>query len=334
MVNENRAKHNTKKLDSDVKVSVFMPVFNSEDYLNEAIDSILNQTYSNFELIVLNDGSTDRSKDIVFSYSDSRIKYFENEKNMGLAYSRNRGLDLCSREYIAIFDSDDVCKKNRLELQLKVLSESPNTIVCGGDSEVISKHGTQRHRSTNYHLKVVYDSPVINSTAMIRNSFITKNKIRYDLDLPPAEDFGFFSGIFWLNKMDPNTFKNIPKILVKYRIHSGQTSQIDSDIGTDVATSIRRSNLQHFLSHHKTVFEYKHHAVNHKTVNAIHRNLVRLNSNGVLNELIDFVLYYHFLSGNYVTKILLFGKVIKHCDCRHIVKASLNLLGRKYGRKY
>ncbi len=225
-------------------------------------------------------------------------------------------------------------KKNRLELQLKVLSESPNTIVCGGDSEVISKHGTQRHRSTNYHLKVVYDSPVINSTAMIRNSFITKNKIRYDLDLPPAEDFGFFSGIFWLNKMDPNTFKNIPKILVKYRIHSGQTSQIDSDIGTDVATSIRRSNLQHFLSHHKTVFEYKHHAVNHKTVNAIHRNLVRLNSNGVLNELIDFVLYYHFLSGNYVTKILLFGKVIKHCGCRHIVKASLNLLGRKYGRKY
>ena len=206
------AKHNTKRLDSDVKVSVFMPVFNSEDYLNEAIDSILNQTYSNFELIVLNDGSTDRSKDIIFSYSDSRIKYFENEKNMGLAYSRNRGLDLCSREYIAIFDSDDVCKKNRLELQLKVLSESPNTIVCGGDSEVISKHGTQRHRSNQLSSERSFMiAPVINSTAMIRNSFITKNKIRYDLDLPPAEDFGFFSGIFWLNKMDPNTFKNIPK---------------------------------------------------------------------------------------------------------------------------
>ena len=103
------------------KITVFMPVYNSERYLKEAIDSILNQSYKNFELLIINDGSTDSSIDIIKSYNDSRIKLINNDCNKGLPYTRNLGLKLAKGDYIAIMDSDDISYIHRLKKQIEFL---------------------------------------------------------------------------------------------------------------------------------------------------------------------------------------------------------------------
>ena len=107
-----------------VKVSVLVPFFNSEAQLKSSIDSTLNQTFTDFELILLNDGSTDGSEDVVKSYNDTRIRYYKNEKNLGLSRSRNRLLELARGEYLAIMDNDDFSMPERFAKQVAYLDKN------------------------------------------------------------------------------------------------------------------------------------------------------------------------------------------------------------------
>ena len=91
-----------------LKVSVLMPAYNAEKYIAEAINSILSQTFKDFELLIINDGSTDKSESIVFSFNDPRMRYIKNEQNLGLVRVRNLGLELARGEYVAMLDSDDI----------------------------------------------------------------------------------------------------------------------------------------------------------------------------------------------------------------------------------
>ena len=95
-----------------------MPVYNAGRYLSQAVQSILEQTYKDFELIIINDGSTDNSKTVIESFNDNRIRYFENEKNSGIVYSRNKGLKLAKGEYIGMFDADDIAYPEKFEKQI------------------------------------------------------------------------------------------------------------------------------------------------------------------------------------------------------------------------
>ena len=101
------------------KVSIIMPVYNTASFLKEAIESILSQTYSNFEFIIINDGSTDSSKSIIESFNDPRIKVINNEHNIGIIATRNKGLTYAQGEYIACMDSDDISLPTRIEKQVK-----------------------------------------------------------------------------------------------------------------------------------------------------------------------------------------------------------------------
>lgn len=112
-------------------ISVLMPVYNSEKYLNEAIESILNQTFVDFEFIIINDASNDNSENIIESYQDSRIKYFKNEKNLGVAKTLNKGLKLAQGKYIARMDSDDISLPERLYKQFKFMEVYNDIDVCG-----------------------------------------------------------------------------------------------------------------------------------------------------------------------------------------------------------
>ena len=112
-------------------VSVVMPAYNAEKYLREAIDSILAQTYTDFELIIINDGSTDSTKEVIHSYSDPRIIYIENERNSGICITLNKGLDASRGRYIVRMDSDDISVPERLEVQVwmpTLISEHPALI--------------------------------------------------------------------------------------------------------------------------------------------------------------------------------------------------------------
>ena len=115
------------------KVSVILPIYNASTYLKECIDSLINQTYSNIEIIAINDGSTDESVKIIEQYmkKDNRIKLYNNEKNMKLIYTLNKGLSLSSGDYIARMDSDDICRLNRIEKQVEFMEKNKDIQLCG-----------------------------------------------------------------------------------------------------------------------------------------------------------------------------------------------------------
>ena len=113
------------------KVSVLMSVYNGEKYLCEAIDSILNQNFKDFEFLIIDDCSTDGSADIIRSYTDPRIRLIQNEKNIGLTRSLNKGLKLANAQYIARMDADDISLPNRFEKQVRFLQENPAHVAVG-----------------------------------------------------------------------------------------------------------------------------------------------------------------------------------------------------------
>ena len=111
-------------------ISVILPAYNAETYLKEAIDSILVQTYKNFELIVLNDGSTDRTEEIILSYDDARIRYVKNDTNLKLIKTLNKGIELAKGDYIARMDADDISLPTRFEEEIKYMEMHPDIDVC------------------------------------------------------------------------------------------------------------------------------------------------------------------------------------------------------------
>ena len=114
------------------KVSVIMPIYNAEKYISFAIDSILEQSFEDFELIMIDDCGEDGSIDIAKRYDDPRITILKNDGNQGIAYSRNRGMDSAKGEYIALMDDDDVAPNNRFELEVNYLDKHPEIDVIGG----------------------------------------------------------------------------------------------------------------------------------------------------------------------------------------------------------
>ncbi|PLY38647.1 glycosyl transferase [Pectobacterium carotovorum] len=108
----------------DGLVSIIMPVYNAERYLKHSVDSVLNQTYDNFELIIINDASTDSVKEIITGFNDARIKYIENENNVGVAESRNRGINKAVGEYLAFLDADDYWLPTKLEFQIGTMKKN------------------------------------------------------------------------------------------------------------------------------------------------------------------------------------------------------------------
>jgi glycosyltransferase involved in cell wall biosynthesis len=122
-------------------VSVILPVYNAATFLAEAINSMLKQTFADFELLLINDGSTDNSESIIKSYSDKRIRYVKNEKNSGLIFSLNKGIELACGEWIARMDADDVAMPQRLEKQLKFLAENKSIGLLATTVRLIDKDG-------------------------------------------------------------------------------------------------------------------------------------------------------------------------------------------------
>ncbi len=121
-------------MDKNVKfplVTVSMVVFNGELHIREAIESILNQSFTDLELLIINDGSTDATLDIINQFKDPRIRLLSNDGNKGVAFTRNRSLQEARGVYFAILDSDDIAKPNRLEIQVNFMNAHPETAICG-----------------------------------------------------------------------------------------------------------------------------------------------------------------------------------------------------------
>ena len=128
-------------LQSVPTVSIILPVYNTSKYLRECIDSILSQTFTDFELIIINDGSIDDSESVIKSYTDARIRFFNNESNKGLIYTLNRGIIEAKGEYITRMDGDDICDLDRLRTQIDFLNRNPNVSITASCVELIDADG-------------------------------------------------------------------------------------------------------------------------------------------------------------------------------------------------
>ncbi|MDQ3111061.1 MAG: glycosyltransferase [Bacteroidota bacterium] len=202
-------------------VSVLMPVYNGEKYLRCAIESILAQTFTDFEFIIINDGSTDTSEEIISSYNDPRIRYFRNDSNLKLIATLNKGLDLCNGKYIARMDADDFSFPERFENQVKFMESNPEYGLCGADIEIEGKTKSWIAIGDNDFIRFcfLFHNPFNHPVSIIRTSVIRNHKLYYPDDYVHAEEY-----IFWLDILSFSKGTNLDKKLLKYRLHDGQVS--------------------------------------------------------------------------------------------------------------
>lgn len=197
-------------------LTVAMPVFNGQKYLKEAIESVLAQTYDNFELLIIDDGSTDQSVEIIKSIKDPRIRLVQNERNYGVGYTRNVGIDEAEGEYMAWMDCDDLIHPQRLEKQLNYLLQHPEIGICGTWMVRIGE-GREKILKSSTNPEIIKASlffypSIYPATAMYNMALVKKAGIRYDRRLLVAEDYDFY---FEASFHFP--LQNLGEILYSYR---------------------------------------------------------------------------------------------------------------------
>lgn len=201
-------------------VTVLMSVYNGEKYLREAIDSILTQAFRDFEFLIINDASTDRSREIILSYSDPRIRLIDNEENIGLTRSLNKGLELAKGKYIARMDADDISMPERLEKQVRFMEENPDIAVLGSWAWVIDENNRingELRTLTDFDLlflEIFFSNPFVHSSTLMRTAFI--NKIGgYDKQYERTQDYDLWVRVI----ANGGKVLNVPEFLIKYRSH-------------------------------------------------------------------------------------------------------------------
>ncbi len=218
-----------------------MPVYNGEKYLNEAIDSILNQTFYDFEFLIINDGSTDNSEDIILSFSDPRIRYLKNEVNLKLIATLNKGLDLAQGKYIARMDADDISLPDRLQKQLEFMERNPKIGVLGSwvrnfgagrDFDVTFKSGNK-----NIRFELFFHNYFHHPSIMLRAEIIKTNNLYYP-NVLHAEDYAL-----WIKVSNYTELEILPEILLLYRSHGENISELNKDFQKEQTSDCRKMQL-------------------------------------------------------------------------------------------
>lgn len=196
------------------RITVLMPVFNAERFLREAIDSILAQSFKPFEFLIIDDGSTDQSAAIIASYTDPRIRFVQNEKNLGITPTLNKGISLASCELIARMDADDISHPQRLQKQFGYMKRNPECALLSTWARVVSEDKKfirlERYRSNFYYYNLTFECWMYHPTIMFRKSAVEQVGM---YSMPYSEDFD----LFW--KMSTRfVIANLPEALVDYRI--------------------------------------------------------------------------------------------------------------------
>ena len=223
----------------DPQISVVMSVYNGEKYIRDAIDSILYQSFTNFEFIIVNDRSTDRSLEIIESYNDERIVLL-NQNNSGLAKSLNNGINVSKSKFIARIDSDDISMPNRLKKQYYFLMNNPDYIIVGSNANFIDMNRkyvyTSSLKLTNNEIKqVLPQTPFFHPSVMYRKSAYYKAG-KYPEYMLRAQDLVLFNRMAKLGKM-----ANLEEPLIEYRVVPTANSNRDRIISNRLNIIIKRS---------------------------------------------------------------------------------------------
>jgi len=218
-------------------ITVLMPVYNAEEYLKQAIESILNQTFTNFEFLIINDCSTDSSFEIIKSYDDNRIRLVHNEKRLNLTGSLNKGIDLAKGKYIARMDADDISLPQRLQKQYEFMESNHEIGICGtwvqsfGLENAIAKYQT---KDIYIKLKMLHESHFCHPSVIIRTTILKQHNLYYNPNDPSAGDYEF-----WCRALKHTKFANIPEILLKYRKSKTSISATEYEIQKQNSNNIK-----------------------------------------------------------------------------------------------
>lgn len=232
-------------------ISVVMTNYNTpEIFLREAIDSVLQQTYSNFEFIIVDDCSTDGSLDVIKSYIDNRIVILENENNIGLTKSLNKALNVAKGEFIARMDSDDICDLQRFEKQMTFLKNKKDVIVCGTWAKLFGNWEEEMHTRDTvcreiptkeiYRVMLMFGNypNIVHSSAMFNHKKLKENGIKYNEEYIYAQDYRM-----WVECSKYMECAIVPEILMNIRVRQGTISTSKKDIQRDCALRIMREQL-------------------------------------------------------------------------------------------
>ncbi len=223
------------------KVTVLMPVYNCESYLGEALGSILSQSHRDLELLAIDDGSNDRSAEMLAACRDPRLRVHRHEKNRGIIATLNEGLDLAEGEYVARMDGDDVAFPERLARQVAYLDAHPDVAVLGG--EVVNM-GTDTHTwrvprdPASVRARLFFSSALAHAAVMLRHDFLRREGLRYDPAYLHAEDYAL-----WVAVADRGQVANLPKKVLRVRMHPASTSHRNAEEQRRTVRRIRAEQL-------------------------------------------------------------------------------------------
>lgn len=226
-------------------VSVLMPVYKTAPYLREAMDSMLCQTFKDFELIVLNDCSPDNAEEILDAYDDSRIVRYKGENNVGLSNVLNVGIEMARGKYIARMDSDDISLPNRLQIQVDYLeTHSEIDLVSVGMQLFGAKESVwiRERNPEKVKIEALFHSPVLHASSMWRKDSFERHGLRFRQEMVPAEDYDL-----WTRAMLKGLkLVNLPEVLYEYRIHEAQAT-VQTDKTAAKSREVQMAYLQEAL---------------------------------------------------------------------------------------
>ncbi len=210
-------------------VSVIMSVYNGERFLQQAVDSILQQTYSNWEFIIIDDNSTDLTASILSGYSDERIRVLKNDQQLGLTQNLNAAVEISTGEFIARMDADDISLPLRLEKQVKYLKNAPLLAGVAGFIEFIDENGSpsgiwKHDRQTNTASKIrallPWENCIAHPTVMLRRNVISRYK--YNIAQKHSQDWDLWLRLF----ANDLALEKLNEVVLQYRLHTSSVTYI------------------------------------------------------------------------------------------------------------
>ncbi len=226
-----------------------MSVYNGAEFLRESVESILSQTYTNFEFVIVNDGSTDQTSKILSEYEDRRILCIDNGKNLGLAKSLNIGIRHANGKYIIRMDSDDVALKERIDVLVDFMEKNPTIDFAGSQAFYLEKYNKTKNvfkvplTSNKIKSKVLTNPPFIHPSVIIRKESIRSIENLYDPRFLNAQDYDLWERLIFENRLKP---ANIKLPLLYYRVHELSISNSVNSKQRYFATKVRRRILKRF----------------------------------------------------------------------------------------
>lgn len=222
-------------------VSVVLAIYNGEKYMNQAIESILSQTFTDFELIIIDDGSKDKTPELLSKFTDPRIRIITNNPNKGLVYSLNLGIAESKGKYIARMDADDISLPERLQRQVDFMENHPEIGICGAwflsFDDDLKENNIVRYPPSDIKLRaqMFVMTPFCHPSVMIRKSVLEKHQLEYSYNYYRAEDYGL-----WVELLQFTQGATIPEVLLHYRRHESNETVLADKNPTDKVSTVSK----------------------------------------------------------------------------------------------